>query len=318
MSEYSFTETGDHERGFARVFHDRIVPILRRHEETRKDYRKKAMTGMGIAGVGGVGAPGGGISADAAEFGFFGGVVGGIGTFGVKAYYEGKWKSGLGSEILPILCEFLGEMTYGEQRINLSEHVRLGLLPSYNTSHTEDPVTGSHDGLEWAMTEAVLKQKSRDSKGRTRTSTVFRGLLFKIQIHGPAPKIFFGKDRGGMLNWLSESFSSARQGMEKIDVGDAAFQDVYEVYTTDPQGAQRFIDHRLTEGLMEIARAEGTKRYIACGMEGDGLYLALPRSGDFLGLGSLFKPLTTIERDLHEALADLTLPARVIDRLRGL
>ena len=317
MTDYTFTEAADHEKGFARVFQDRIVPILRRHEETRQEYRKKALTGMGVAGAGGAGSAGAGITYEN-EYGFIGTVLGGVGAFGVKAYYEGKWKSGLGSEVLPILCEFLGEMTYGEQRINLSEHARLGLLPSYNTSHVEDPVHGSHDGLEWAMTEAVLKQKSRDSKGRTRTSTVFRGLLFKIQIHGPAPRIFFGKDRGGMLNWLSESFSSARKGMEKIEVGDQAFQEIYEVYTTDPMGAQRFIDHRMTEGLLEVARSEGGKRYIACAMEGGGLYLALPRSGDFLGLGSLFKPLTTIENDLHEALSDLTLPARVIDRLRGL
>ncbi len=69
--------------------------------------------------------------------------------------------------------------------------------------------------------------------------------------------------------------------------------------------------------MLEVARVEGGKKYIACAMEGDWMYLALPRCGDFLGLGSLFSPLSAIESDLHEAIADLDLPARVIDRLKG-
>ena len=317
MTEYNFTESGDHERGFARVFQDQIVPILRRHEETRKEYRKKAIRGMGISGVGGVGVLGGGISADALEVGAFGGIAGGIGTFGVKAYYEGKWRSGLGSEVLPILCDFLGEMEYGQQKISVGAFERLGVVPNFDNSSVEDPVTGRHSDLDWAMTEATLKTKSRDSKGRTRTTTVFRGLLFQIEIHGPAPRIFFGKDRGGMMNWFSETFSGSRRGMEKIDVGSPEFQAVYEVYTSNEAAAMAYINDRLTDGLMEVAKIEGGKKYISCAMEGSHLYLALPRSGDFLGLGSLFSPLTQVDRDLHEALADLDLPRRVIDRLKG-
>lgn len=316
MSEYTFTEQGPHEAGFARVFHDQVVPILKRHEETRIDLKKKAMMGMGGAGVFGVGTGGAGYAAESV-WGFVGGGVGAMGAFGVKAYFEHKWRAGLGGEVLPILCDFLGEMQYGNQQINLGEFSRLGVIPSYDTSNLEDPVTGDHDGLSWAMTEAHLQSKSRDSKGNTKTRTVFRGLLFKIQIFGPAPRIFFGKDRGGALNWLSEKMSSSRRGLEKIEIPNPDFEAVYETYTDNPMAAQNYIDDRLTAGLLEIAEAEVSKKYISCAMQGDGLYLALPRSGDFLGLGSLFKPLTTVETDLHEALQDLSLPARVIDRLRG-
>ena len=316
MAEYRFTESAAHEEGFGKVFHDRIVPILKAHEKTRQDYRKKAIAGMGFAGGGGAVGVGGGIQMES-EFGLVAGGAGAVGVWGVKAYFEGQWKRGLGGEVLPILCDFLGEMRYGDQRIRLGEFERLGLVPGFNRSSMEDPVAGSYDGLDWAMTEAILKNRSRDSKGRTRTTTVFRGLLFQIAIFGPAPRIFFGKDRGGALNWLSETFSSSRRGMEKLEVGDAEFQEVYEVYTDNPVAAGRFIDANLTNGLMEIARSEGSKRYIACAMEGSTLYLALPRKGDFLGLGSLFRPLHTVEEDLHEALRDLDLPRRVIDRLRG-
>ncbi|MEM9140987.1 MAG: DUF3137 domain-containing protein, partial [Pseudomonadota bacterium] len=311
MHTYSFTEQAPYEQGFARVFQDRIAPILDGHEQERLKMRKKALMGMGAGGTVGVGSAGGGIAVES-EYGIFGAVIGGIGAFGAKSYFEGQWRAGLGGEVLPILCEFLGEMSYGDQRINLSEFSNVGVLPNYDRSHLEDPVAGTHDGLNWAMTEAKLEKRTRDSKGRTKTTTVFRGLLFKIQINGPAPRIFFGRDRGGTLNWLSETFSSSRRGLEKVHVPDPAFEDIYETYSDNPTAALQFIDGRLTSGLLEVAKTESGKKYISCAMEGDGLYLAMPRSSDFLGLGSLFRPLTTIDKDLHEALADLTMPGRVI------
>lgn len=317
MSAFKFTEQTPREAGFRQVFNTRIVPILQRHEKTRKEYRKKALTGMGIGGAGTAGSAGAGLNYES-EFGLFGGVVGAMGTYAVKAYYESQWKAGLGSEVLPILCDFMGEMEYGQQKVKLAAFSELGVIPSYDSSSLEDPVIGSHDGLEWRMTEATLKKKTRDSKGRTKTSTVFRGLLFMIAINGPAPRIFFGKDRGGALNWLSETFSSSRNGLDKVEIANPDFENVYETYTSDPAAARDFIDDRLTAGLLEVARIEGSKKYISCGMEGDWLYLALPRSGDFLGLGSLFSSLTTVENDLHEAIVDLDMPSRVIDRLRGM
>ena len=316
MSTFRFTEQTPREAGFAQVFNTRIVPILERHEVTRKEYKRQALMGMGGTGTIGVGSAGAGLSYEN-EFGFFGAFAGGIGTWAVKAYYEGKWRAGLGGEVLPILCDFMGEMTYGQQRIDLGAFERLGVVPNFHDSHLEDPVVGQHDGLDWSMTEATLKTRSRDSKGRKKTNTVFRGLLFMIAINGPAPRIFFGRDRGGALNWLSETFSSSRQGLEKVTLSDRAFEDVYETYASDPDAARRSIDHRLTAGLLEVAEIEGGKKYISCAMEGDRLYLALPRSSNFLGLGSLFSSLTEVESDLHEAIADLDMPARVIDRLRG-
>ncbi|MEM1299183.1 MAG: DUF3137 domain-containing protein [Pseudomonadota bacterium] len=316
MSSYAFTETAPYEQGFGKVFQSRIVPILEDHEQRRKEYRKKAMTWMGSSGVVGVGGIGGGVNYDS-MLGLIAGGFGATGAFIAKAYFEKQWQQGLGGEILPILCGFLGGMEYGDRRISLSDFVRVGIVPNHNVSTLEDQVTGEHDGLGWSMIEATLKNRTKTSKG-TRTSTVFRGLLFEIQIHGPAPRIFFGKDRGGLLNWSSELLSGSRRGLEKIDVGDAEFRSIYETYTSDPHAARAYIDDRLTSGLMEVARSEAGKSFIACAMEGDSLYLALPRRGDFLGLGSLFKPLTSVERDLHEALADLTMPGRVIDHLRGM
>lgn len=312
---FSFTERAPYEAGFEQVFHDRIVPILEDHETLRQTYARKAKLGMIGSGGTSAGGFGTGVGFDT-EWGFGAGGAGLVGAFAVRAYYQHKWKGGLGSEILPILCDFIAGIDYGTQKIDLSAFERLGVVPGFSESSVEDPVSGTHDGLSWAMTEATLKTRTRDSKGRTRTNTVFRGLLFAVEIVGPAPRIFFAKDRGGIGNWFSETFSSSRRGMEKIEMDDADFEAVYEVYSSDPAAARGYINARLMSGLMEIARTETSKKHIACAIEGDTLYLALPRSGDFLGLGSLFRPVHTMEEDLHEALADLTLPNRLIDTLR--
>lgn len=317
MQRFSFTEQTPREAGLEQMFNRQIIPILERHEKVRLEHRRKAMTGMGVAGTGTVGVLGAGAYLESG-FGLVLGAFGGFATWAVKSYFEKQWQQGLGKEVLPILCDFMGEMEYGQQKIDLHAFANLGVVPHFNESSLEDPVVGKHDGLDWYMTEARLQKKSRDSKGRTKRSTVFQGLLFMISIHGPAPKIFFGKDRSGSFGWLSEIFSSEGSGMEKVEIGNPEFEDIYQVYTSDLGAARNFIDERLMAGLREIAQIESGKKYIACGMEGDWLYLALPRTSDFLGLGSLFKPLTTIEDDLHEAIADLDLPARVLDRLRGL
>jgi hypothetical protein len=131
------------------------------------------------------------------------------------------------------------------------------------------------------------------------------------------PGIYFARDRGGIANRLSEAFSTARRGREKIDTGVADFEVLYETYTDDPAAARQFITPRLTDGLLEIARGEtGAERYVAAATRGRGFYLAIPRTGDFLAMGSLFRPLNVAEDDIHQCLADLALPRRVIEALR--
>lgn len=318
MAEFNFTERTPLEHGFAEVFRREIVPVLERYEASRAGYRRKALTGMGAAGAVGVGGVGLGLGLASPGGAFAAAVIGGIGAFGSRAYFESRWKGGMGAAILPVLCNFLGGMRYGAQEIDIAPFERLGVVPSHHRSRLEDPVAGQHKGIGWALTEAVLKRRSRDTKGRRKTRTVFRGLLIRIAIHGPAPRIYFARDRGGALNWLSETFSGSRRGLDKIALDAPEFEATYETYTDDPERARGFIDQRLMSGLMEVAHSEAGKTYIACAMEGDWLYLAIPRRDDFLGLGSLFKPLTGFEEDLHEALDELDLPRRVIERLSGL
>lgn len=314
MADYRFEERAPYEEGFAEVYQAQIVPILKRYEETRGSLKARAIRGMGASGALGVGGVGAGYGFEEPTAAIFGGALGAFGAIGSRAYYGSKWKAGLGDEVLPILCDFLGDMRYGDQRIDAAKFEHL--VPGYTQASFEDPVAGHHEGLDWALTEATLKSRRRDSKGRTRTTTVFRGLLFKIAVANPAPRIFFAKDRGSLANWLSESLSSSRRGLEKISVPDEDFERTYEIYTDDVEAALAYIGPDLIAALKHIAATE-TKdgRYLACAFNGPWFYIALPRKGDFLGMGSLFRPTHTLNEDLHQALSDLVLPRRVIHTL---
>ncbi len=318
MGTYSFTERSPLEAGFQAVFESRVVPILEAAETERRELRRKAGWGMGITGTLGTAGLGTGVAADAEVGGILAGVAGGVGVFGARAYYESRWKKGLGAGIVPILCDFLGGMRPSPiKRIDVGAFGRLGVVPSHHRASTEDPVEGTHKGLDWWLTEATLVRRSRDSKGRTRSRTVFRGLLFQIAVDHPAPRIYFARDRGSMLNWLSESLSGTRRGLERVEFPVPEFERVYEVYSDDPEAARAYVTPGLVEGLMLVAEHEGGGGYVACAFEGDWFRIALPRRDNFLSLGSLFRPTHDIEEDLHTALWDLDMPRRVIDALTG-
>jgi hypothetical protein len=315
-STFTFTEQTPLEHGFAHVFRDRIVPILRRQEQSRQVMRAKAMTWIGVAALAGAAGTAAGFLfgwGNATFIAPFLAVVAGFISYG---HYQKKWTTGLMSAVIPVMCDFLGTMRHGGPTLSPAVFEDLGVVPYHTSASLDDTVNGSHNGLGYTLTEARLTTRTVSSKGRRRTTTVFRGLMIRIELAEDVPEIYFARDRGGIANRLSEAFSSVRQGREKIDTGDAEFEALYETYTDDPAAARRFVTRRLTAGLLEIARAEtGRERYVAAATRGRGFYLAIPRSGDFLALGSLFRPLNVAEDDIHQCLADLALPRRVIEAL---
>jgi hypothetical protein len=313
---HRFTERDDIEAGFAEVFEARIVPMLERHEAERVERRRKAVQGMAATGGLGAAGLGAGIGFGEEVVGAVAAAFGGIGAMGARGYHESQWKAALADEIVPVLCEHLGDMRYGEQRVSVAPFTRLGVVPDHTDARLANPVVGRHHEAVWAMTEATLIRRRRT--GRRRSQTVFEGVLIQISVLNPAPRIFFARDRGGLVNRLSETFSSARAGLERLHLPDPEFERVYEVYTDDVEAARAYIGPPLVEGLKALAAAEGRAGdHIACAFEGDWFHLALPRRRGFLSLGSLFRPVDDIEEDLHRALADLALPRRIIDVFSG-
>ncbi|MDH3668100.1 MAG: DUF3137 domain-containing protein, partial [Paracoccaceae bacterium] len=237
----------------------------------------------------------------------------------VYSYYRNDWADSLTADVMPVICGFLGGMEYGAAGFDLEPFSRLGLLPSFTRSTLEDIVTGSHDGFAYTLCEARLARRTRSSRGKSKRKTVFRGLLIRIELLEEVPSIYFARERGVIGNWLSEKLSSLQDESLLLETPFPDFEAVYEAYTRDPEGARDFITPEFTQGMLRVAEeVTGKSRYVAAASEGRDFYLALPRKGDFLSLGSLFRPLALAEDDLHQCIADLALPRRVIDTLRGM
>ncbi len=314
--DFDFTEETPLEQGFAHVFRDRIVPVLRRQETQRREMRGKAMMWIAASALAGAAGAAAGVMLEWGIAPFIAPFLALGASFVTYGHYQKKWTTGLMSEVIPVMCDFLGSMTYGGQRLSPAEFEDLGVVPTHTGARLDDTVNGTHHGRAFTLTEARLTTRTRTSKGRTRTQTVFRGLMIRIDLAEDVPQIYFARDRGGIANRLSEAFSPVRRGREKVETQFPDFEDLYETYTDDPAAARRFITRRLTDGLLEIARGEtGAERYVAAATRGRGFYLAIPRTDDFLGLGSLFRPLNVAEDDFHQCLADLALPRRVIEAL---
>jgi hypothetical protein len=292
------------------------VPILRRQEKQRQVMRRKALTGIGVSALAGAGGAAAGFMLEWGNATFIAPFLAVVAGFISYGYFQKKWTTGLMSEVIPVMCDFLGGMRYGGETLSPARFEELGVVPHHTGSSLDDTVSGSHNGLGYTLTEARLTTRVSTGKGRSRTKTVFRGLMIRIELAGEAPEIYFARDRGGLANRLSEAFSPVRQGREKIETQFPDFEEFYEAYANDPSAARRFITRRLTDGLLETAQGEtGSARYVAAATRGRGFYLAIPRTDDFLALGSLFRPLNISEDDFHQCLADLALPRRVIEAL---
>ena len=317
MTGFSFTERGPVERGFTEVFRREIVPLLEHHEARRREMRGKALKAMGVSGLAGVGGAGGSYGAGLDDGVIIAPLLGGTGAFIAYTHYRNSWAESLSADIMPVICRFLGGMEYGGAALAPDEFADLDLVPYYSRADVEDSVNGSHEGLGYQLVEVRLKRRTR-TRGRTRTRTVFRGLLIRIELLEEVPEIHFARDRGGIGNWLGEAFSEHRDSETRIETPFPEFEKHYETYARDRAGAEDFLTPELTTGLLAVAEVEtGRPRHLAAATRGRGFYLALPRKDDFLSLGSLFRPLTLAGDDLHQCIADLDLPRRVIDTLRG-
>ncbi|MEM9045967.1 MAG: DUF3137 domain-containing protein [Pseudomonadota bacterium] len=313
ISEFSFTEQTEVERGFKPVFQKKIVPILKKREIEHIRRRRNLFVGAG--GVAAFGVLAGLLVVFSA--GIAKGVAVGIVCLMVAsmiaAYQQMKWRKGLGTEILPIMAEFLGDMIYGREEIALCEFEDRGVVPQFSKSEIEDAMAGSHKGLKWAMAEATLATKRGTRSGQR---TVFKGLLMKIEIFGPSPRILMVPRGHAAGEWLGELFSSTRKKTERFETGIERFDAEVACYSKETDQARSFIDDHFAAGLLELGRSVSS-RPVAAAMEGQWLYLAIPHSRNLLSFGSLWTPVQEIEADLHKVFEELTLPRRIIDLLSG-
>ncbi|PCI34387.1 MAG: hypothetical protein COB54_00925 [Alphaproteobacteria bacterium] len=210
------------------------------------------------------------------------------------------------------LCRFLGLNYHLRPRgVSLGRLGELDLIPSYNEKKLEDQIEGDVKGVDFGLFEAKLIRKTRDHKGRTRRTTVFRGLLCEFDFH----KTFVGttiitRDHTKFGNF----FAKFGKLGERIKLEDPTFEKLFEVYGTDQVESRYLLTPGFMERICSLSAAVGAGN-LQMAFDRGRLLLAIKKGDDSFEGGSAFSNLTDITR-IEKTIRELTLIYDVVDKLR--
>ena len=169
----------------------------------------------------------------------------------------------------------------------------LKLVPNFDRSKFEDWFHGTYKTSSFDLYEAHLEQRTTDSKGRTRYTTVFRGQL--IRMHFPIE--FLGvtivRRDAGVFNLFGGGEVDGRK-LERVRLVASQFEKAFEVWGTDQVEARYLLHPVMMERLIALEAGLHGKR-IRCAFENGDLLVAV-EGGNLFEPGDLFKPLVDPSR----------------------
>ena len=182
--------------------------------------------------------------------------------------------------VLSQLAAEAGDLTYREaSRERVATFAAERILPDHDRLEAEDSIVGSHGGLPVEIIEVRLRKRVNK-----KTRLVFDGLLVGVTL----PRKLTGTtvvmtDRG-----LWEKFKTGWRGgtFEPVRLEHLAFEQRYEVYSTDQVEARALLTPAFMERFMALADASGFALPGAMA-EGNTLVVALPNR---TGATDLFEP----------------------------
>jgi hypothetical protein len=179
----------------------------------------------------------------------------------------------------------------------------LRLVPSYARASFEDLFTGTHKGARYELYEGHLEQRTTDSKGRTRYSTVFRGQLIRMHF----PRDFLGvtivRRDAGVFNMFGGGDIDGRK-LERVRLVASEFENAFEVWGTDQVEARYLLHPYMMQRLIDLEHGLHGKR-LRCAFESGDLLVAV-EGGNLFEPGDLFKPLVDPAR-----------ARRIVDEIAG-
>lgn len=229
--------------------------------------------------------------------------VGGLGLWASQTpqRYIADYKS----QILPAIAGALGDFHYdaagkiGEQRLTGST-----LLPSHEDYHSEDMFFGHHKGVEVALAEVKLSREQGSGKDR-KTVVAFKGLFALLSTQKAlSGKTVIRLNAGSKANWLGGTFG----GLEQFVPDDLAFDNRFEVYTTDKAEAAPLLTQALLERLTALAGHLGGGGLQAAFYE-DQFFIMVNNDKDLFEAPSVFKSVlkdsgvTRIASEFRDVLA---------------
>lgn len=334
----AFTERSAIEAGFSDVFNTQIAPRLNALEKKRQAILAVARRHAAIALASG--------AAVGLLFILFGsgpdGLAGALVGFGIPLAFGAaaalllwkrqakRWRGSAAKEVMPVVCDFLGDLTYDGDALKgfpLERMQKLGVIRRFSRAEISDRLEGTYRDVPFEIVEAeLINDKSKSSvhgdndRSDSGPRTQFKGLLMQVGVPDPIPaRILIARDYGPG-NKLARMFGGVGRDLPKVETGHDAFERSFEVHSDDPDTAQKVLAPGFLDSFVKIAEAETGHRGakgLEAGFHDESFFMALERDADFLALGKLTAPADEIEEELHGVFDDIATARRIIDRLHG-
>ncbi|MCK8045147.1 DUF3137 domain-containing protein [Shewanella sp. 1CM18E] len=198
------------------------------------------------------------------------------------------YKNDVKQKIYPLIFKYFGQdfIFSADHKMSLSVLKASKLLPYYEDANFSDYVQGTYNGVEIALNELHLTKQVRRDKS-TDTVTVFKGVMIELSSH----KDFRGhtvvvKTRGGLVNFLSDSFKS----LDRVKLEDPIFEKQFDVFSTNQIEARYLLTVSFMERLQALSASFGNK--IQCAFYRNKLLIMLGSKQDRFEMASIFKPAT--------------------------
>ncbi len=222
-------------------------------------------------------------------------VIFGAGAAIVGAFTAYSWKFGKLSletkqTLVAKICQHIGWNFHSTEFIPIPLDVFLeyGLLSRPDRSRFEDQMWGLAHGCAFRLNEAHLEKKTRNSKGGTNWSTIFRGVLIEIDF----TREFLGQT---LIMRDAGLFNRKKRGeLKRVGLVDPVFEKIFECYGTDQVEARYLLTPTFMQRLVDLETLLSGKR-LRAGFVGGKLHIAISAPNQFEA-GSMFKPLTDTAR----------------------
>ncbi|MEZ5961622.1 MAG: DUF3137 domain-containing protein [Hyphomonadaceae bacterium] len=285
------------EAAFERLYKERIEPCFVANEADRLAAASKFKRYTTIALIAGVALSGAALLLWHADL--FGALFMGVFVAGIGAIFAYQPLAKVGRTLKQQYCTGIADAmgaayTIGAFQPPAFERLRsLNLVPNFARSSFEDLFAGTYKQSSFELYEGHLEQRSTDSKGRTRYSTVFRGQLIRMHF----PREFLGvtivRRDAGVFNVFGGGKANGKK-LERVRLVDARLERAFEVWGTDQVEARYLLHPVMMERLLELETKLHGKR-LRCAFEGGDCLVAV-EGGNLFEPGDLFKPLVDPER----------------------
>ena len=318
MTEDAKAESGDVRTGFDRAYRNEIAPHLDEMEARRR--RRVKSFYLRIAGFAVIVAVLGGAVYTSELYRTHGYLMPVLLAVAILAGYfvisrpVTRQRAEVKDLVIGPVCAFLGDVHYeckpSRHEPDPDRFEDLGVVPSHSRARLEDRFIGRYRDTGFQMVEARL------ASGGKNKHTVFKGLLFDIEVPKPfAGRILMIGDKGALVNKVSAFFKEKFGGLERLEFG-GAFEARYEVYTDRPEAARSLLSPGFQDTMVALAEAADRRALNAAMAEGRFL-LALPHRKDLFEIGKLHRSLEHLREDVDTLVFQMTIPHRIIDFLHG-